>query len=145
MASTAFDYLLSPITLVENLPEISDPEALQLLNHFLGLLQTEKSKTTPIVQVREDGSSVPTPATTAEAGDDITELADNDDPPVIPPMAWKKMAVLQMLCLQLACKLEWNISTLHQHVPIALQHQVRSVNPIVTCCTLHLFLSLSSW
>ena len=102
MESSIFEYLLNPNRLVEELPSMSESDVISSLRHVLGLLQNEKSKNAAAMANTDGG--------------------DNGGP--LAPPTYRKQAVIQMLILQLTCKLQWNISKLNQHINVGLQHQL---------------------
>ncbi len=134
MDDTTFDLLLSPKLLVELAPRLGRSELLEHLGAFLSLLQAEKAKGTA---ASSSGALSPQDdTTTAEVT--VVPPADNLAPPVSQRLANRKQGVLQLLSLQLCCRLDWNLSALSAGLTMGQQQQLFDCLTSATATQRHL-------
>ena len=113
--SGAFELLLSPESLSERAPHLSDLDAAGHLRSFLNLLQAEKAKS---------ASASPVAPLAPPEDPDVAVLPQPEVAAVSDRLVTRKQAVLQLLSLQLTGKLEWSLTTLGAQLSISQQQQV---------------------
>ena len=122
--NSTFEFLLNPNLLTEQLRDLSENEALQHLKSLLALLQSERGKDhshPPLLHLIEGGHDPEVQALT-----EVTASCDQDNNGNIAsnPFISRKLRTLQILCLQTACKLDWDLDLFHTHVSVGLQGQL---------------------
>lgn len=113
---SVFEYLINPSLLTTKLASLSEAEAFQHIEHLLAALQSEKQAVGPL----EDAEIQAAPPTFSHK--------------------FRKRATIQLLILQLASKLNWNISKWNSNLSINLQHQL--LDCIISACQVLLLITL---